>query len=156
MHSQIRRRKDSCSSYDPPELPSRELQALLALANKGFKVVVSCLTVWRIGQASTGLVYLKTAVSCDKTSWCYDAIFDSVALVSWMRLWLQLFIHIQICIQADVLIRWINKTFQVFSPVSNCCQPQTVNAAIMCFSIDFITVLVPCNSLSFFLYFLFY
>ncbi len=43
----------------------------------------------------------------------HDAIFDYVALVSWMRLWLQLFIHIQICIQADVLICWINKTFQV-------------------------------------------
>ncbi len=71
------------------------------------------------------LIYLKRAVNCDKTSRCYDAIFDSVALVSWMRLWLQLFIHNR-CIQADVLICWINKTFQVLSPVSNCCQYQTV------------------------------
>ncbi len=100
---------------------------LSALANKACKVIVSCLTVWWTGQASNGLIYLKNGLSCDKTSRCYDAIFYSVALVSWMWLWLQLFIHIQICIQADVLICWINKTFQVshlwataVSPEQNC------------------------------------
>ncbi len=55
---------------------------LSALANKAFKVIVSCLTVWWTGQASTGFIYLKT-VSSDKTSRCYDAIFYSVALVQW-------------------------------------------------------------------------
>ncbi len=104
----------------------RAPNVLSALANKAFKVIVSCLTVWWIGQASTGIIYLKT-VSCDKTSRCYDAIFYSVVLVSWMQLWLQLFIHIHICTHADVLICWINKTFQVshlwttaVSPKQNC------------------------------------
>ncbi len=69
--------------------------------------------MWWRRQASAGFVYLKMAVSCDTTSPCSGVIFDSVALVSWMRLWLQLFIHIHICIQADILICWINKTFQV-------------------------------------------
>ncbi len=69
-----------------------------------------------------------------------------------MRLWLQLFIHNR-CIQADVLICWINKTFQVLSPVSNCCQYQTVtvNAAIMCISFDCITALYFFLSFSFLL-----
>ncbi len=63
-------------------------------------------------------------------------------------LWLQLFIHIQICIEADVLICWINKPFKSL----NCkqllsVQNGTVNAAIMCFSIDCI-VSQPCNFLS--------
>ncbi len=41
---------------------------LSALANKAVKVIVSRLTVWWIGQASTGLIYFfKRAVSCDKT-----------------------------------------------------------------------------------------
>ncbi len=32
---------------------------LSARANEAFKIIVSCLTVWWIGQASTGLVYFK-------------------------------------------------------------------------------------------------
>ncbi len=106
-----------CASLSSRDRRTQELKrapnALSARVNKAFKIIVSCLNVWWIGQASTGLVYLKTAVSCDKTSRCHDAIFDSVALVSWMWLWLQRFIYIQICIQADVLICWRNKTCQV-------------------------------------------
>ncbi len=41
----------------------------------------------------------KRAVNFDEISQSYDGIFDSVVLVSWMQLWLQLFIYIQICIQ---------------------------------------------------------
>ncbi len=38
----------------------RAPNTLSALANKAFKVIVSCLTVWWIAQASTGIIYLKT------------------------------------------------------------------------------------------------
>ncbi len=72
---------------------TRTPNVLSALANKAFKVTVSCLTVWCTGQASTGSIYLKRAVSCDKTSRYYDAIFYSVALVSCMRLWLHCDYH---------------------------------------------------------------
>ncbi len=41
----------------------------------------------------------KRAVNFDEIYESYDGIFDSVVLVSWMQLWLQLFIYIQICIQ---------------------------------------------------------
>ncbi len=43
-----------------PELLSVRCVCVSVLANRAFKVIVSCLTVLWIGQASTGLVYLKT------------------------------------------------------------------------------------------------
>ncbi len=84
-----------------------------ALANKAFKIIVSCFNCL-MDRTSPDCAHLfKNGLSAVITSRCYDAIFDSVALVSWMRLWLQLFIQIQICIQTDVLIYLINTTFQV-------------------------------------------
>ncbi len=50
-----------------------------------------------IGQASTGLIYVK--MGCDKTSRCYVAIFDSVALVTSA-------VHsYKICIQGKLMIQ---------------------------------------------------
>ncbi len=89
-----------------------EKNELSALANKAFKVIVSCLTVWWIRTSLDWARIFKNGLSVVKTSQCYDDIFDSVALVSWIWLWLQLFRHTDVY-SSRCFNRLNNKTFQV-------------------------------------------
>ncbi len=80
-----------------------EKNELSALANKAFKVIVSCLTVWWIGQASTGLVYLKTGCQLWKLPSVMTTFF--ILLLSCPKYGCDFSCSvIQMCIQADVLI----------------------------------------------------
>ncbi len=62
VHLKIHRSCRQCRerSRDRSSSETHAPNAVSALANKAFKVIVSCLTVWWIGPVSTGLIYLKT------------------------------------------------------------------------------------------------